>query len=522
MRKLFNIVFSAVLLLIGSAQLTWAQKPNVYELPQAQTQHKHHQYTLYDLGTLGGPDSVNQFFVISLTNKGVIGGGQTAAPDPFNPHCLGQFLYDMIQTDCYVMHAFLWNHGILTDLGALPGNDGNNSSVGGAINNHGLIAGVAENGYPDPDTGYPEAHAVVWDKGKIRDLGTLGGTQSSAWDVNDLGQVVGVALNATEDPLSAGFGLGYGMIWPGTTQLRAFVWQNGVMRDLDTLGGPDAAAIAINQFGQIAGESYTSYDINSWTGIPTEDPFLWTNGKMRDLGTLGGTIGYSVWLNDRGQVVGNSTLAGDEYSHGFLWDRGVLRDLRPPKKNGGNYSWVYWINELGDVVGGATLSGDQGNDAILWRFGKPIDLGTIGQDVCSEATGMNDFGQIVGISNECSGEWGPSGWATMRAFLWQKGGPMVDLNALVENPTDLHLYWGAYINDSGEILAQGMLSTGDIHAALLVPSSDCEQACQQRIYEAQNALVAPTHAGSTIPALAGPGGRLRNPLGHGRAIPGPR
>jgi len=110
----------------------------------------------------------------------------------------------------------------------------------------------------------------------------------------------------------------------------------------------------------------------------------------------------------------------------------------------------------------------------------------------------------------------------MRAFLWQKGGPMVDLNALVENPTDLHLYWGAYINDSGEILAQGMLSTGDIHAALLVPSSDCERACQQRIDEAQNALVAPTHAGSTIPALAGPGGRLRNPLGHGRAIPGPR
>jgi probable HAF family extracellular repeat protein len=488
--------------------------------PQAQTQTKYQQYKLYDLGTLGGPDSVNQFFVISLTDKGVIGGAQTAAADPFNPNCHGQFLYDMIQTGCYVMHAFLWNHGILTDLGALPGNDGNNSSVGGAINNHGLIAGLAENGSVDPDTGYPEAHAVVWDKGKIRDLGTLGGTQSAAWDVNDLGQVVGGALNATEDPLSAGFGLGYGMIWTGTTQMRAFVWQNGVMRDLGTLGGPDAFAIAINQFGQIAGESYTSYNSNSWTGIPRADPFLWTNGKMIDLGTLGGTIGYSVWLNDRGQVVGGSNLAGDLYSHGFLWDRGLLRDLRPPQKNGGNYSWVYWINELGDVVGGATLSGDQLNDAILWRFGKPIDLGTIGQDVCSEATGMNDFGQIVGISNECSGPWDPSGWATMRAFLWQQGGPMVDLNALVENFTNLHLYWGAYINDSGEILAQGLLSTGDIHAALLVPSGDCKEDCERRILASQNAPTVGADAGLTSPAFGKQGKWLHNRLGQRYALPG--
>jgi probable HAF family extracellular repeat protein len=488
--------------------------------PQAQTPTKYQQYKLYDLGTLGGPDSNISFFVISLTNKGAIGGAQTAAPDPFNPNCFCHIVYPDLTTDCYVMHAFLWNHGILTDLGALPGNDGNNGSVAGAINNYGLIAGLAENGSVDPDTGYPEAHAVVWDKGKIRDLGTLGGTQSAAWDVNDLGQVVGGALNATEDPLSAGFGLGLGVIWTGTTQLRAFVWQNGVMRDLGTLGGPDAFAIAINQFGQIAGESYTSKHINRRTGIPTEDPFLWTNGKMVDLGTLGGTIGYSIWLNDRGQVVGVSDLAGDQYSHGFLWDRGVLRDLRPPQKNGGNYSWVYWINELGDVVGGATLSGDELNDAILWRFGKPIDLGTIGQDVCSEATGMNDFGQIVGISNECSGPWDPSGWATMRAFLWQQGGPMVDLNALVENPTDLHLYWGAYINDSGEILAQGVLSTGDNHAALLVPSGDCKEDCEQRIVASQNAPAVRANAGLTGPAFGKQGKWLHNRLGQRYALPG--
>jgi probable HAF family extracellular repeat protein len=298
------------------------------------------------------------------------------------------------------------------------------------------------------------------------------------------------------------------------------VWQNGFMRDLGTLGGPDAFATAINQFGQIAGESYTSKHIHRRTGIPTEDPFLWTNGKMIDLGTLGGTTGFSVWLNDWGQVVGVSNLAGDVYSHGFLWDRGVLRDLRPPA-NGGNYSWTYWINELGDVVGGATLSGDELNDAMLWRFGKPIDLGAIGEDVCSEATGMNDFGQIVGISNECSGPWDPSGWATMRAFLWQKGSPMVDLNALVEdNPSNLHLFWGAYINDSGEILAEGLLSTGDIHAALLVPSGDCKEDCERRIVASQNAPALRANAGLTNPAFGKEAKWLHNRVGHRYALPG--
>ena len=493
--------------------------------PQAQTQTKYQQYKLYDLGPLppqfgGGPDSILSFFVISVTKKGVIGGAQTAASDPFDPNCLGPAIYDMIQTGCYVTHAFLWNNGIPTDLGAFPGHHGNNSSLANAINNEGVIAGMAENGHVDPDTGYPETRAVVWDKGKIRNLGTLGGTQSNAMDVNDLGQVVGGALNRTDDSLSAGFVLGFGFMWPGTTQVRAFVWQNGVMRDLGTLGGPDAFAISINQFGQIAGQSYTNSKPNDTTGIPTVDPFLWSNGKMIDLGTLGGTVGYSIWLNDWGQVVGNSDLAGDVYSHGFLWDRGVLRDLRPPA-NGGNYSWTYWINELGEVVGGATLSGDELNDAMLWRFGKPIDLGAIGEDVCSEATGMNDFGQIVGISNECSGSWDPSGWATMRAFLWQKGSPMVDLNALVEeNPSNLHLFWGAYINDSGEILAQGVLSTGDIHAALLVPSGDCKEDCERRIVASQNTPDARANAGSPSPAFGKQAKWLHHRLGQRYALPG--
>jgi len=432
-----------------------------------------HQYTLYDFGTFGGPSSSTSYLAPSLSLRGAIGGAQTPAHDPFDPYCVSALFFG----DCYVMHAYRWHNGVLKDLGALGNSWDNNTSFATAINNFGLVAGYAENGSVDAATGYPTGHAVVWKNGTIIDIGTFGGTQSAAMTLNDLGQVVGGALNTVDDPWSAQFPIGPGTLaFPGTTQQRAFVWQNGRKRDLGTLGGPDAFAFAINRFGQIAGESYTNDTPNDSTGIPTVDPFLWTNGKMIDLGTLGGTYGLSIWLNDWGQVVGISNLAGDAASHGFLWSHGKMHDLRPA--SGGNNSWAFWINDLGDVIGGSTLPGDELWEATLWKSGTPINLGVLGQDSCAEAFGVNNLRQIVGSSNEC---------ASGRAFLWQNGS-MFDLNALVENPSDLYLYLASYIDDRGKIVAQGVLPDGSVHTALLVPSGPCLNACQQRIANIQNAV----------------------------------
>jgi uncharacterized membrane protein len=97
-----------------------------------------------------------------------------------------------------------------------------------------------------------------------------------------------------------------------TTQTRGFLWRDGVMLDLGTLGGPDALTQAINERGQIVGISYTSSIPNPDSGIPTIDPFFWEDGRMEDIGSFGGTFGVASFLNNRGQVVGTSNLVGDQ------------------------------------------------------------------------------------------------------------------------------------------------------------------------------------------------------------------
>ena len=138
---------------------------------------------------------------------------------------------------------------------------------------------------------------------------------------------------------------------------------------------------------------------------------------MVDLGTLGGTFGYPWWMNDRGQVVGESNLAGDQAFHGFLWSRGTLTDL---PVSGGSLSTALWINESGDAVGGSSIAGDQLFHAPLWTGGRAIDLGTVGQDACSQAYSINAQRQIVGVSG---GDGQCVAFQSGRAFLGRTAAP---------------------------------------------------------------------------------------------------
>jgi probable HAF family extracellular repeat protein len=436
-------------------------------------QHKqHHHYKLIDIGTFGGPAS--QFSVPSsagLNNRGTATGvADTSLPDPYSPNCF---------FDCFVDHAFVSSDGITTDLGTLSGGP---SSFAYTINSHGLVVGQSQNGSIDPLTGLPEVRGVLWRNGQIIDLGTLGGNASNANAINDRGQVVGGATNTTSDPFAnapqaacqvlettgqcSGFTFSYNALFSNsTTETHAVIWKDNLMLDLGTLGGPDSTALINNDDGQVAGWSYTSFVANPSTGTPTVDPFLWSpeDDKMVDLGGLGGTFGAPFFMNDRGQVIGVSNLAGDVIVHPFLWSRSEgMKDLGGL---GGTYGHPNWINDKGEVIGFSDFEGDQTGHAYLWRDGVMMDLGTLGTDPASEAGSINSQGQIVGGTFVFNGP-------DLHGWLWEHGGPIVDLENLILPGSSLTVIAGNYINDLGEIGGRGTLPNGDTHAMLLIPCDE--------------------------------------------------
>lgn len=139
-----------------------------------------------------------------------------------------------------------------------------------------------------------EQHRKAHPRYSITDLGTLGGSNSVPWGINDRGQVVGGSETSDIDPNS------------GFPTFHAFLWNKGVMHDLGTLGGQYSQALlgGINSDGQVVGEAETStVDPNNPPFFATH-AFLWEKGAMHDLGTLGGTHSYAMGIDSESRVVG--------------------------------------------------------------------------------------------------------------------------------------------------------------------------------------------------------------------------
>jgi len=411
---------------------------------------QHTRYKLIDMGTFGGPasyltDPGNGPGFLVLNDAGVlVGRSDTSTFDP----TLGDFR----------AHAFRWEKGVLNDLGTPAGAV---FSQANGINAVGWIAIDYSAGAINPLTGGPVFRGALWKDGQFLDLGTLGGLETDALYVNNGRQVVGFStIDTTPDPFS----------FLGATT-HAFIWENGNMTDLGTLGGPDSfsgGGCVDERMNLVTGISFiNSIPDPDLGGVPISHPFLWRDGKMIDLGTLGGKFLDPVQCaNNQGQVTGSTTLAGDSMIHAYLWDHGVMHDLGTL---GGDNSHALWLNKAGEVVGDADLPSDNpdAHHAFLWRNGAMIDLGTLGST--SQAIAINSNGQVVGRSRI-----GDPSTELQHAFLWENGGPMLDLNTLIPPNSPLELYDGENINDRGEIAGRGLPPGCDDkdacgHAFLLIP-----------------------------------------------------
>jgi probable HAF family extracellular repeat protein len=338
------------------------------------------------------------------------------------------------------------------------------------MTSNGLIAGAA-------GTANHQSHAAVWFMGFTLDLSTtgLGGVNSFADSVNNKGQVVGGA--ETTDANSEDFcGFNANGLAPSSTACLPFVFQNGVMTRLPTLGGPNGIANWINNRSEAVGWAETiNKDPNPACGVLQFQPVLWGKTSTTTLQTFpGDPDGIATSINDNGQVVGatgtctpfNANLG--VYlapKHAMLWEGGTainLGNLGGDGLGGGNHACA--INNNGQVVGHSDLTGDTTFHTFLWTWETGMkDLGTLPGDFASTAVSLNDPGVIVGTSLDSN--------FNPRAFVWA-GGSMMDLNgALTSNPQKIYLLLASSINASGEIVGLGVTSDGNLHGFLATPDS---------------------------------------------------
>jgi probable HAF family extracellular repeat protein len=351
------------------------------------------RYRVIELGTLGGTYS-QPFY---LTSNGVASGEASLADGNW--------------------HAILWQGPFKRDLGTLGGL---NSSAFGSPNAIGQVVGEAETSYSDPNgedfcgfyaSGAPWSGTTclgfLWQDDSMTPLSTLGGHNGAASAINNQGEVAGNAETATTDSSCPPYDPNQGQYQ--VLQDKPVVWKNGHIEELPTYGGdPDGFAIAVNDHGQVAGASGVCSTFNVVNGLYLSPvhALLWDRGKVINLGSLGGAFGNQAHnINNRGQVVGASDLAGDDVFHGFVWSQSTGMQDVPPVQ-GDTYSVALAINDPGVVTGVSIDSTFTILHAFVVVDGVPTDLNTlISTDSplqLQTACGINTRGEITGLAVEKS------------------------------------------------------------------------------------------------------------------------
>jgi uncharacterized membrane protein len=435
------VTIGAVLIALGTVSPVVAQNG---------AQGRHCRYRVVDVGTLGG--SVSLFYNFDQVNF---------TPAPLND--AGELAVTSLTSASFAAAA-LWSRGVLSALANLPNaNVGGGGSNANGINALGVVVGAADDGVINPRNGQPYDHAVRWDRGGVERLQELDGHASWANFITDQGVVIGYANNAVPDPYT----------YAGT-QTRAVIWRGGVAQDLGTLGGTDSAAFAARRCHEgasdpelltVIGTSSLDTMAGPPFGIPQTDAFIWSEGVMKDLGSLGGGFSTPSAINCRGQVAVISFDATNQHFQSFVWTDGRRVLLEPLQ---GHFVEAAALDDDTDVVGAVSDAADQNALAAIWGpSGQGRVLGAIGSDTGSIALDINSRGIVVGGSGMVSFSTAAS---YAHAFVARREGAIEDLNTLIPASSPLTLHVAYAVNDRGEIAGLGTNAAGETHAFILVPN----------------------------------------------------